>query len=295
MMHRKGFVFYIIGVWATAVFMANSAPLMAQIEPTSTPDAEGIIYDLVRTGDTMYEIAYRNGITLEAFLTFNNLSETDFIYAGDTLIVGIVTPEATATVAILPTITPTRPPPTPMDTAVPPPPTQICLLAFVDENTNGRFDPNEALQTAVAITIFTPQSVIANYITDGRSEPYCTDNLPAGEYQITRSILPSETLTSSGNRTIILQMGDVVNLQFGGIIGDVVSTPNALILETAVIPISTPTPNTVGAGDPPQTPLPSSSTPATQNRTRLIAILLVIIGGLLVGSVVIFIIRLREA
>ena len=33
------------------------------------------------------------------------------------------------------------------------------------------FDIGESLQTAVAITVFNSESVVANYITDGVSEP----------------------------------------------------------------------------------------------------------------------------
>lgn len=293
MMGKKGLVFCIIGLIVTAVFMALSIPTQAQFDPTSTPDAEGIIYDTVRSDDTMWAVSYRNGITLEELLAFNNLSESDFIHPGDRLIVGIVTPQATPTPAVLPTMTPTRPPPTATQTGTPQPATKICLVAFADTNANGTFDAGESLQTAVAITIFTAESVITNYITDGVNEPYCTNNLAPGEYQVTRSILPGETLTSSGNRTIILQAGDVVNLQLGGTMAVGVVTPQIPQAETAVIPPINPTAITVGSGNvTPAANIKQAQEP--EPNVSLIAAGIVIIGSLFLGGVVVFILRLRS-
>ncbi len=294
---RLGWILGVVVVLVTVVlFLANTPTSHAQLDPTSTPDAEGIIYDTVRDGDTMYAIAYRNGITLEELLTFNNLSETDFIHPGDLLIVGIVDVNVTATPDVLATPTPTRPPPTPTNTAVPPPPTQICLLAYMDDNANGVFDIGEGLQTAVAITVFTAETVIVNYITDGVSEPYCTADLEPGEYQVTRSILQGETLTTSGNRTVLLQSGDVVTLQFGGTKGAVVVTPNVAGLETAVSATPEPITNTaVGTGSGVvNTPPPSSPPDSTENPSSLIAVTVVIIGSLFLGGALVLILRLRQ-
>ena len=293
-MERTGRFLTIVGLMGVTIWLFGSQPLLAQTEPTSTPDAEGIIYDTVRSGDTMWAVSYRNGITLEELLAFNNLTESDFIHPGDLLIVGIVTPEATATPAILPTVTPTRPPPTPTQTAVPPPPTKICFVAFADDNSNAIFDIGESLQTAVAITVFNSESVVANYITDGVSEPHCTDELAPGEYQVTRSILPGESLTTSGNRTIILQAGDVVNLQFGGTMGDVVPTEQPTSEDTAVVVPLNPTSVTVGTG----AAIGNESNEPVQpdsgaNNASAIGLGIVFIGSLILGGVVIFILRLR--
>ncbi len=190
----------------------------AQADPTATPDAEGIIYYIVQPGDTLSAIAFRTGVPIETIMTLNNMSDSDFIVVGDRLIVGIVTPEAVAT-EILPTPTATRPPPTPTNTAVPAPPTLLCLTAFTDANGNGQQDPGEPLQAAVAFTVFNRTAVVANYVTDGLSEPYCVEIQTPGEYQVTRSVAPGETLTTSGNRTVIINQEDIVQLQFGGFTG----------------------------------------------------------------------------
>lgn len=201
--------------------------LQAQVLPTATPDAEGIIYAVVQPNDSLWGIAARAGISLTELLDLNNLTEDALIQPGDRLIVGIVA--ATSTPEASPTLVATREPPTPSRTPPPGPVTAVCLVAFSDENGNGQREPTEPLQAGVAFTVFTAESVMANYVTDGISEPYCLTDLAPGDYQITRSVGRGETLTNSGNRTVILSAGDQVMLGFGGLVG---STP----LPTAVAP-----------------------------------------------------------
>lgn len=201
--------------------------LQAQALPTATPDAEGIIYAVVQPNDSLWGIAARAGISLTELLDLNNLTEDALIQPGDRLIVGIVA--ATPTPEASPTLVATREPPTPTRTPPPGPVTAVCLVAFSDENGNGEREPTEPLQAGVAFTVFTAESVVANYVTDGISEPYCLTELAPGDYQITRSVGRGETLTNSGNRTVILNAGDQVMLGFGGLIG---STP----VPTAVPP-----------------------------------------------------------
>ena len=141
--------------------------------------------------------------------------------------------------------------------------TAVCLVAFSDENGNGEREPTEPLQAGVAFTVFTTEAVVANYVTDGISEPYCLTELAPGDYQITRSVGRGETLTNSGNRTVILAAGDQVMLGFGGLIGStlvptaVPPTESAAIIGNEVgsetpetVLVVTPTANEHGAGRP---------------------------------------------
>lgn len=205
--------------------------LLAQTEPTATPDADGFIYAIVQPNDSLWAIAARSGISLTALLDLNNLTESALIQPGDRLIVAIVAPPETATPEASPTAAATRPPPTPSLTPLPPPVTAVCLVAFSDENGNGEREPAEPLQAGVAFTVFTSERVVANYVTDGLTEPYCLTDLTPGNYQITRSVGRTETLTNSGNRTVVLAAGDQVMLGFGGFVG---STPVPTVTGTAV-------------------------------------------------------------
>lgn len=251
---------------------SGSRAAYAQAEPTATPDVDGIIYYIVQPGDTLSAIAFRHNVTIETLLALNNLSNSDFIVAGDRLIVGMITPEATEVPL---TSTATRPPPTPTQTAVPLPPMMLCLTAFTDANKNGQLDGSEPLQAAVAFTVFDSTAVIANYVTDGLSEPFCIEITTPGEYQITRSVVPGEELTNSGNRTVFLNQGDVVQLQFGSIMGAEPTVPPAQPQPTARPLALTPT------AAPSATATQTAPNESNMIQTGLIWLGVVIIVGLL--------------
>lgn len=191
--------------------------ILAQVLPTATPDAEGVIYVVVQPNDNLWTIAVRHDLSLQELLALNDLNENALIRPGDRLIVGHGPPPATATVPL--PATPTLPAPTPTFTPAPPP-TAICLLAFVDVTGNGRFDPGDPLQEAVAFTIFNEATVVANYITDGFSEPYCIEGLSPGDYNVTRSLRSDEQATTPGDMAIALRWGDRVELAFGAVSRD---------------------------------------------------------------------------
>jgi hypothetical protein len=229
----------ILGVGFTLAF--SFSHVLAQGESTATPDAEGIIYVVVRPNDSLWAIASHADITLQELLAFNNLRENSIIHPGDVLIIGFGTPPPTVTV-VLPTSTPTatRPPPTPTQTTVPPPRTAICLMAFDDLDRDGTFDAQESFKSAVAFTVFDEESVVNNYISDGLSEPFCLEGLVPGEYKITRSVSRDETLTTVGDWSLTLAGGDVVNLEFGSYVGVEVAsssetTPPAPEFEAAAV------------------------------------------------------------
>jgi hypothetical protein len=208
---------FVVGMLAWAAL--TTAPLQAQTLPTPTPDAEGAIYVEVQVNDSMWSIAARAGISLQTLWELNGLTETSIITPGDRLLVGRVEPAPTETPE--PTLTPTLAPPTPTHTPLPLPQTAVCLAAFDDLNRDGAHDAAEPLRAAVAFTIFTDQAVVANYITDGLSEPRCLD-LEPGTYRITRSIGRGETLTNDGDVAVLLNRGSVVRLAFGSHEGGVV-------------------------------------------------------------------------
>lgn len=82
---------------------------------TSTPDADGTIYHIVKSGETLYTIAVNYGVTIEMIQTLNNKTGTD-IYPNESLKISI-RPTATITPTRTPTVqAPTR---TPTATSLP--------------------------------------------------------------------------------------------------------------------------------------------------------------------------------
>jgi hypothetical protein len=229
-------------VFLSLLLMANGS-LQAQDLPTSTPDAEGIIYVEVQPNDSLWNIAARAELTIPQLLELNGLDESVVLQPGDRLIVARVEPPATPTSDVP---TPTLPPPAPTATAVRPR-TAMCLLAYDDLDRNGRLDQGEPLRANVAFTIYNEREVVANYVTDGIAEPHCLEDLAPGVYHVTRSVAPDETLTTEGDWALTLAGGGVMNLAFGSYRAtqqDLTPTPNQdqqLSTRLARTPAATPT------------------------------------------------------
>jgi len=189
------------------------APPTVWISPT--PDENGAITIVVAPGESLWVIAARAGLTLAELLALNNLTEGDVINPGDVLLVARVTPPAAPT-SSTPTVTP--PPPTlrPTETRAE---AGICLEAYDDLDRDGIHDEGEPLRAGVAFTIYNTEAVVANYITDGVSEPHCIAGLLPGEYRVTRSIGPGEVLTTGGDWTLSLTAGSQLRQAFGSVTG----------------------------------------------------------------------------
>lgn len=251
--NRLLWLLHVVGLAVAIVVLVPAS--LAQEEPTATPDAEGVVYSEVRPNDSLWQIAARAGITLEELLSLNDLNENDIIQPGQLLIVGYGTPAPTATVPATATVT--RAPPTKTATALPPPRTAICLMAFQDTNKDGVRDADEPLKAAVAFTIFDEERVIENYVTDGVSEPHCVEALAPGNYQVTRSVGPGETLTSvsgraTGDWAVTLTRGNVLNLEFGSHSGTE-AAPLATAESTLFSPVPVAASAVAPASPPPET------------------------------------------
>lgn len=215
--------------------------------PTATPDAEGVIYAEVQSGDSIWALAARAGITLDEILEMNEMGKDDLLRPGDLMIVGFgdppadepvaaedaqagegeaapeaeATPEAPAeaaeaSVAMISDEAPTGDAEVKMSASD----VAVCLMAFDDVDGNGLQDAGEALRPDVAFTISDGQSVVSNYVTDGESEPFCVVLPGAGNYRVTRSIQANEILTTAGDRAVSLSEGSTLNLEFGSTMGE---------------------------------------------------------------------------
>lgn len=266
-------------VEAVTTETATTAPFLLPTWVSPTPDSSGALIVIVQPGDSMWIIAARAGLSLPELLALNNLTEQSIINPGDALIIGYATPEAAPTAAET-TPTATLPPPTPRPTQ-PAPEAAVCLSAFDDLNRNGTQDAGEPLRAGVAFTVYNTESVVANYITDGRSEPRCLGGLSPGEYRVTRSVMTNETLTTPGDWSLSLTAGSELYQAFGSATG--ASPTPAAAAQVAL------TPTAPAAGS----PAPPPSTPQQGGLLlRLAFVGALFVGGLLLlGAVLILLMR----
>ncbi len=226
-------------------------------DPTPTPNAEGLILITVQPGDTMWAIAARAGLTLDAFLALNpGLTSDSFIQVGEQYIIGQVaqptaTPEPTATATAIPPTTEPTEEPTVEPTATPSG-GGICLLAFADINEDGVMNEAETRQKGVAFTITSGEMVISHYLTDGLAEPYCIEGLPVGDYTVSRSLAENEVASEGAEQTVTVTARDLVDLAWGSYV--VEPTPSVAD-EVAQVENS----------DAAATPAPSSATPEAES------------------------------
>jgi LysM repeat protein len=203
--------------------------------PTSTPDAEGLIYSEVQPGDSFWAIAARAGLSINDLLELNEIGPDVVLRSGDLLIIGrSEPPESTAEgteaesegaeaaadssqeeAALEDTEEPVSPSETGASDGQNTAGASICLKAFDDANKNAQHDDDEILRPAVAFTISDGQSVVSNYVTDGESEPFCITGLAGGNYRVTRSSLDNEVMTTPGDRSVAMTDGSLLNLEFG--------------------------------------------------------------------------------
>lgn len=261
---------------------ATFAPPTVWLSPT--PDETGAINVIVQTGESMWVIAARAGLSLAELLALNNRTENDVINPGDVLLIGRATPPSTPTADIP---TPTLPPPTLRPTE-PLPEAAICLTAFDDLDRDGVHDSGEPLRAGVAFTIYTTEAVVANYITDGVSEPRCLRGLLPGEYRVTRSIAPGETLTTGGDWTLSLTEGSELRQAFGSIIG-VAATATPAVAAAGAPAAGQAAPATAAA-PPPEASMPQPTVPGLD--WRIAGVFALFLGGLLLmGAVLILLFR----
>lgn len=256
------------------------APPTPWISPT--PDETGAITIIVAPGESLWVIAARAGLSLGELLALNNLTEADVINPGDVLLVARVTPPAAPT-SDIPTAT--LPPPTLRPTEARPE-AAICLVAYEDLDRDGIHDEGEPLRAGVAFTIYNTEAVVANYITDGISEPKCLGGLLPGEYRVTRSIGPGEVLTTGGDWTLSLAAGSQLRQAFGSVTG-VATTAAAPTAEAPSAGLAAPTAaNPPAAATPAPTGQPADTGLSIRLDWRLAGVAVLFLGGLLLLAAV---------
>jgi hypothetical protein len=91
----------------------------------------------------------------------------------------------------------------------------VCALAFDDYNGNSLRDPGEGLLSGVTFTLSDATGLTVPYVTDGRNEPYCFDDLQPATYQLTMRPPPGYVATTNKSLILAIQAGYRIDIENG--------------------------------------------------------------------------------
>lgn len=181
--------------------------------PTQPPDPDGLQYHTVRAGETLGGIAVAYGTTSQQIRDLNGIT-------GDTIVVGQrllirQAPPMTATPLATPTPSPTveAPTATPQEVAEVPQTGKLCVAVFQDMNHDGLRDLAEMLVAGGSINLTGPANNA--YTTDGLTEPFCFNDLPAGDYTVSVAAPSGFSLVAAPQVPITVSSGSELVLSFG--------------------------------------------------------------------------------
>ena len=205
--------------------------------PTPTPRPDGSVVHIVEAGDTLGAIALRYDVTVEDLRELNtgSIGSDNLIRTGQEIVVSVPSESETSTpLPEPPTATPepegeeeessegasgeegsggeeSAPSPMPQPEGA-----SVCVLAFHDRNGDTVRDPDgEGLLPNVEFTLATASGVVAEYTSDGVSEPYCFTGLAPGSYRVIQQAPAGYEATGLPEQNVALAQGTSFDLQFG--------------------------------------------------------------------------------
>ena len=191
---------------------APPAVIAAAPPPTALPRPDGAIVHIVQPGDTLFGLALQYDVPMDQILQLNGLTSDSLLQINQELV--IAAPSVTPT----PTPGPTEPAatPTPVAIAAAPAKTQLCVRAFNDLNANAIYTSSESLVSGGSFTVLDRQgNQIAQYSSDGVSEPHCFTRLQPGSYSVSVDPAPDTVATSDRLWSVKLDSGVTVDVDFG--------------------------------------------------------------------------------
>jgi LysM repeat protein len=194
-----------------------SAPANAQVFIyTPTPESNGNIYYIVKSGDTCTTITLTYNISLDQLRSLNQLelNDCDSLRVGRKLLLAVVpTPVITAG----PSPTPTSSLPTPMPVIGK---GTICIYLYDDVNGNAVANDGENSLAGGEISI---SSTAGDYTktasTTGDGNAVCFEDINEGPYSISVAIPDGYNPTTAQNYTVTLKAGDTSTIDFGAQVG----------------------------------------------------------------------------
>jgi len=195
----------------------RAAPPTPQYTPTPRPD--GAVVHVVQEGDTLFGIALQYNVPLDELRRLNagTLGPNDLLQIGQEIIISgapltLPTPTPTPETAA-PTAAPTEA--APIQTPAPAV-AGLCVSAYYDRNGDGIQQPEtEGLLPNAVFTLVSTTGPAGSYTTDGISEPYCFQNLTAGNYVLRQTPPAGYQPVGPGEWGVALSAGQISALQLG--------------------------------------------------------------------------------
>jgi LysM repeat protein len=176
--------------------------------PTQPAQPDGSVIHVVQRGETLGGIARAYGISVEELMHLNGLTSY-LIFAGNELLIRQAptsTPTARPTRTPIPTVEPEDEQPEDDSTG------QLCVTAFDDTDGDGLQGEDEGPLPGTVISL--GGEADETYTTDDRSDTYCFEDLPPGEYDV--SVEPPEgyALAADPDQQVTLEAGGQVEAYF---------------------------------------------------------------------------------
>jgi hypothetical protein len=201
-------------IWA-AVSPVHASNFALQTQPTPTPGADGRILYTVIAGDTQLGIAEKFGIDVNVLRQLNNWTAETPVIEGQTILLGDINQQSTATVGPTSEVVATV-------TEQAPGSGMICVLLFDDVNGDALRQETEfgiaggqasvSERTGLASRTDTTRSELD---ADGAPVATCFEELPLGEYTVSVAAPQGYNATTAQSATIQLNPGDATTLNFG--------------------------------------------------------------------------------
>ncbi len=192
--------------------------------PKSTPAPDGSVVHTVQSGETLIGIAVTYSVTLEELRANNNLT-TDMVFVGQQLVIALPgSPGAAEQPAAeeQPAEEPAEEPPveeqpapeTAPEVAEATGPGTVCVMSYEDGNANGIRDGGEIPLAGITFAVSDSTQIVAQYTTDGVSEPYCFTELTPGTYIVSWTG-DQYTATTEQTWATSVAAGATVSREFG--------------------------------------------------------------------------------
>ncbi len=205
-----GFMLILAAFAAMLVSPVTASPQPQVFYQTPTPDAQGHIIYVVKSGESCTSISLLTGVDINTLRQQNNLDADCNLQVGQQILLAIVE-QPTVTAGPAPTATPILPTPTPFFGNG-----RICIYLFQDLDGNGIPAAGEAQVSGGAVSITDRTGVTS---LTGKTElgvdPLCFEDIPEGQYNV--SVAPPEgyNATTSMNYPLAINPGDSSTLNFG--------------------------------------------------------------------------------